>query len=100
MAAATVNIPAIVMNVGPMLNGEVTSHALLMPGYAGRRLLGSGTLLWDARAAQAEGKINQEQLIRLVATSAPRYAKSLFNQSLGTDSIVSATVTLWVLQAQ
>jgi hypothetical protein len=30
MAAATVNIPAIVMNVGPMLNGEVTSEALLM----------------------------------------------------------------------
>jgi len=77
MAAATVNIPAIVMNVGPMLNGEVRFMTLLMLGYAGRRLLGSGTLLWDARAAQAEGKINQEQLIRLVATSAPRYAATV-----------------------
>ena len=77
MAAATVNIPAIVMNVGPMLNGKVTFVTLLTSGYAGRRLLGSGTLLWDARAAQAEGKINQEQLIRLVATSAPRYATTV-----------------------
>jgi dihydroxy-acid dehydratase len=72
MAAATVNIPAIVMNVGPMLNGEHMCAALLTIGYAGRRLLGSGTLLWDARAAQAEGKIDQAQLIRIVATSAPR----------------------------
>lgn len=72
MAASTVNIPAIVMNVGPMLNGKPCPCLPLMIGYAGRRLLGSGTLLWDARAAQAEGKIDQEQLIRIVATSAPR----------------------------
>jgi dihydroxy-acid dehydratase len=72
MAAATVNIPAIVMNVGPMLNGKLQHRTKLMSGFAGQRLLGSGTLLWDARAALAEGKIDQEQLIRIVATSAPR----------------------------
>lgn len=72
MAASTVNIPAIVMNVGPMLNGEQWLDGMLIEGYAGRRLMGSGTLLWDARAAQAEGKIDQAQLIRIVATSAPR----------------------------
>jgi dihydroxy-acid dehydratase len=43
-----------------------------MPGYAGTRLVGSGTVLWDARAALAQGKIDQAQLMRTVATSAPR----------------------------
>ncbi|WWC67117.1 dihydroxy-acid dehydratase [Kwoniella pini CBS 10737] len=76
MAAATVNIPAICMNVGPMLNG-----------YAGRRLVGSGTVLWDARAALAAGKIDQLQLMQTVATSAPSLGHC---NTMGTASTMNA----------
>nr|XP_019014220.1 dihydroxy-acid dehydratase [Kwoniella pini CBS 10737]OCF53001.1 dihydroxy-acid dehydratase [Kwoniella pini CBS 10737] len=77
MAAATVNIPAICMNVGPMLN----------VGYAGRRLVGSGTVLWDARAALAAGKIDQLQLMQTVATSAPSLGHC---NTMGTASTMNA----------
>ena len=51
----------------------VSTHStLLTPGYAGKRLIGSGTVLWDARAALAEGKIDQMQFMREIAVSAPR----------------------------
>ncbi|ORX34310.1 dihydroxy-acid/6-phosphogluconate dehydratase [Kockovaella imperatae] len=76
MAAATVNIPAIAMNVGPMLNG-----------YLGQRLVGSGTVLWDARAAMAAGKIDQAQMIREVATSAPSLGHC---NTMGTASTMNA----------
>ncbi|WWC57823.1 dihydroxy-acid dehydratase [Kwoniella dejecticola CBS 10117] len=76
MAAATVNIPAICMNVGPMLNG-----------YAGQRLVGSGTVLWDARAALAAGKIDQLQLMQTVATSAPSLGHC---NTMGTASTMNA----------
>ena len=59
MAAATVNIPAIALSVGPMLNGW----------YKGQRT-GSGTIVWHARQLLAAGKIDDEGFIKLVASSA------------------------------
>jgi dihydroxy-acid dehydratase len=60
MAAATVNIPAIALSVGPMLNGW----------HKGERT-GSGTIVWKARELLSCGAIDDEEFIRLVASSAP-----------------------------
>jgi dihydroxy-acid dehydratase len=60
MAAATVNIPAIALSVGPMLNGW----------HKGERT-GSGTIVWKAREMLATGQIDDEGFIKLVASSAP-----------------------------
>lgn len=60
MAAATVDIPAIALSVGPMLNGW----------HRGERV-GSGTIIWKAREMMAVGEIDYEGFIDLVATSAP-----------------------------
>src|SRR5215475_13273632 len=60
MAAATVNIPAIALSVGPMLNGW----------YKGERT-GSGTIVWKAREMLARGEIDYQGFIKLVASSAP-----------------------------
>jgi dihydroxy-acid dehydratase len=60
MAAATVNIPAIALSVGPMLNGW----------YRGERT-GSGTVVWKSRELLAEGKIDYDQFMDRVASSAP-----------------------------
>ncbi|WP_267435783.1 IlvD/Edd family dehydratase [Sphingomonas sp. GM_Shp_1] len=60
MAAATVNIPAIALSVGPMLNGW----------HKGERT-GSGTIVWKARQMLAAGEIDDAEFIRLVASSAP-----------------------------
>ncbi len=60
MAAATVNIPAIALSVGPMLNGW----------HKGERT-GSGTIVWKAREMLAAGEIDYEGFMELVASSAP-----------------------------
>ncbi len=60
MAAATVNIPAIALSVGPMLNGW----------HDGQRT-GSGTIVWKAREMLAAGTIDHDGFVRLVASSAP-----------------------------
>ncbi|PVX31254.1 IlvD/Edd family dehydratase [Sphingomonas pokkalii] len=60
MAAATVNIPAIALSVGPMLNGW----------FKGERT-GSGTIVWKAREMLAAGEIDYKGFIQLVASSAP-----------------------------
>ena len=60
MAAATVNIPAIALSVGPMLNGW----------HKGERT-GSGTIVWKARQLLAAGEIDDAEFIRVVASSAP-----------------------------
>lgn len=60
MAAATVDLPAIVLSGGPMLNGW----------FRGERT-GSGTIVWKARELLAEGRIDYDQFIELVASSAP-----------------------------
>ena len=59
MGAATVNIPAIVLSGGPMLDGW----------YHGR-LAGSGTIVWEARKLLAEEKIDYDEYIDMVASSA------------------------------
>ncbi|MBM3594379.1 MAG: dihydroxy-acid dehydratase family protein [Alphaproteobacteria bacterium] len=60
MGAATVDIPAIVLSGGPMLDGH----------FAGG-LSGSGTMVWHARQELAAGRIDMEQFIEMVASSAP-----------------------------
>jgi dihydroxy-acid dehydratase len=60
MAAATVNIPAIVLSGGPMLDG-----------WWQGRLSGSGTIIWEGRKLLAEGKIDYQQFIDMVGSSAP-----------------------------
>src|SRR5436305_1197969 len=60
MAAATVDIPAIVLSGGPMLNGW----------FRGART-GSGTIVWKARELMALGEIDTRQFTELVASSAP-----------------------------
>src|SRR6188768_3614252 len=60
MAAATVNIPAIALSVGPMLNGW----------HRGERV-GSGTIVWKARELLAAGEIDKAGFVKLVASSAP-----------------------------
>ena len=60
MAAATVNLPAIALSVGPMLNGW----------HQGERT-GSGTIVWKAREMLSRGEIDHAGFIKLVASSAP-----------------------------
>lgn len=60
MAAATVNIPAIALSVGPMLNGW----------HKGERT-GSGTIVWKARQMMAAGEIDYKGFMDLVASAAP-----------------------------
>jgi dihydroxy-acid dehydratase len=60
MAAATVNLPAIVLSGGPMLNGW----------HKGERT-GSGTIVWQSRQDLAAGKIGYEEFIEIVSSSAP-----------------------------
>ncbi|MCJ2187197.1 IlvD/Edd family dehydratase [Novosphingobium beihaiensis] len=60
MAAATVNIPAIALSVGPMLNGW----------HKGERT-GSGTIVWKGREMMAAGELDADGFVKLVASSAP-----------------------------
>lgn len=60
MAAATVNLPAVALSVGPMLNGW----------HKGERT-GSGTIVWKAREMLSRGEIDDAGFIKLVASSAP-----------------------------
>ena len=60
MGAATVNIPAIALSVGPMLNGW----------HRGERT-GSGTIVWKSREKLTSGEINYDEFMDIVASSAP-----------------------------
>jgi len=60
MAASTVDLPAIVLNGGPMLDG-----------WHNGKLAGSGTAVWDSRVELAAGRIDYEQFIDIVTSSAP-----------------------------
>ena len=60
MAAATVDIPAIALSVGPMLNGW----------HDGERT-GSGTIVWKARQLMAAGEIDDDGFLDLVTSSTP-----------------------------
>ena len=60
MAAATMNIPAIALNGGPMLNG-----------YWRGKLVGSGAVAWEARKLHAAGEIDDEEFMEMVADATP-----------------------------
>ena len=60
MGAATVDLPAIVLSGGPMLNG-----------YYGGGLAGSGTVVWFARQELAAGRIDYHEFLDMVAAAAP-----------------------------
>jgi dihydroxy-acid dehydratase len=60
MAAATVNLPSIVLSGGPMIDG-----------YFKGKLAGSGMALWEARRLLAAGEIDAGELIDVVCASAP-----------------------------
>jgi dihydroxy-acid dehydratase len=76
MAAATVNLPAIVLSGGPMLNGW----------WKGERS-GSGTVVWWAREEQAAGRIDYKEFIDIVASSAPSAGHC---NTMGTASTMNA----------
>ncbi|MGN6376758.1 MAG: dihydroxy-acid dehydratase domain-containing protein, partial [Sphingomonas sp.] len=75
MAAATVNIPAIALSVGPMLNGW----------HKGERT-GSGTIIWKAREMLAAGEIDYAGFIKLVASSAPSTG---YCNTMGTETTMN-----------
>jgi dihydroxy-acid dehydratase len=76
MAAATVNIPAIVLSGGPMLDGW----------YKGQRV-GSGSVIWQARRDQAAGLIDYKEFLDIVAASAPSIGHC---NTMGTASTMNA----------
>ena len=76
MAATTVNIPAISLNVGPMLNG-----------YFHKELTGSGTIVWKARERHAAGDIDYQQFMDIVGSSAPSTGHC---NTMGTASTMNA----------
>jgi len=76
MAAATVNTPAIVLSGGPMLNHVENG-----------KLMGSGTLIWQARQDEAAGKIDYKEFIDIVARSAPSAGHC---NTMGTASTMNA----------
>jgi dihydroxy-acid dehydratase len=76
MAAATVDLPAIVLSGGPMLNGW----------WKGERA-GSGTAVWNARQDHAAGKINYKEFIDIVTSSAPSVGHC---NTMGTASTMNA----------
>ncbi len=76
MAAATVNIPAIVLSGGPMLNGW----------WRGQRA-GSGTVAWKAREEHAAGRITADEFMDAVTSSAPSVGHC---NTMGTASTMNA----------
>ena len=76
MAAATINIPAICLNVGPMLNG-----------YDKTDLIGSGTILWKARELHAAGEIDDDGMTEMVTKAAPSVGHC---NTMGTASTMNA----------
>ena len=76
MAAATVDIPAIALSVGPMLNGWLKGERV-----------GSGSIIWTAREMMAAGEIDYEGFIDLVARSAPSVG---YCNTMGTASTMNS----------
>jgi len=60
MAAATVNLPAIVLSGGPMIDS-----------YFQGKLAGSGMVLWEARRMVAAGELDENGLLDLVCAAVP-----------------------------
>ena len=76
MAASTVDIPAITLNGGPMLDG-----------WHEGELVGSGTVIWRSRRLLGAGKIDEEEFLRRAADSAP---SSGHCNTMGTASTMNA----------
>lgn len=79
MAAATVNIPALCLNVGPMLNGRLSG----LP----HDKIGSGTILWKARDMHAAGEIDDATLVEMIAAGTPSIGHC---NTMGTASTMNA----------
>lgn len=76
MGAATVNIPAIVLSGGPMLNG-----------YYKGELAGSGMIIWHARQLYSKGEIGYDQFVEMACASAPSIGHC---NTMGTASSMNA----------
>jgi dihydroxyacid dehydratase/phosphogluconate dehydratase len=76
MGAATVDLPAIVLSGGPMLDG-----------WWNGKLAGSGMIIWESRRLLAEGKIDYEEFITRVCASAPSLGHC---NTMGTASTMNA----------
>ncbi|VUC31377.1 unnamed protein product [Clonostachys rosea] len=76
MAASTINIPAICLNVGPMLNGWLN----------GKRI-GTGTITWEARELHSAGRINDEEMVDMVTSGSPSVGHC---NTMGTASTMNA----------
>ena len=76
MGAATMDIPAIALNGGPMLDGW----------WKGKRA-GSGAIVWESRRLLAEGKIDYEEFMKRVCSSAPSQGHC---NTMGTASTMNA----------
>jgi len=76
MAACTVDLPAIVLSAGPMLDGWVDG-----------RLSGSGTVIWESRVRLAVGEIDYAQFIDAAAASAPSAG---YCNTMGTASTMNS----------
>ncbi len=80
MAAATVDMPAIAMNGGPMLDGHWNG-----------KLVGSGTVVWEARRLYAAGEIDYDGFISMVAASTPSAGHcNTLGTALSTNSLAEA----------
>ncbi|MEQ5868354.1 dihydroxy-acid dehydratase family protein [Sagittula sp. NFXS13] len=76
MGAATMDIPAIALNGGPMLDGW----------WKGKRA-GSGAIIWEGRRLLAEGKIDYDEFMSRVCSSAPSLGHC---NTMGTASTMNA----------
>ncbi|KAM0274391.1 hypothetical protein ACHAQH_007893 [Verticillium albo-atrum] len=76
MAAATVNLPAICLNVGPMLNGNLQSEKI-----------GTGTIMWKARDLYGAGKLDADSYLDMVCAGSPSPGHC---NTMGTASTMNA----------
>ncbi|RKE77556.1 IlvD/Edd family dehydratase [Rhizobium sp. AG855] len=76
MAASTVDIPAIVLSGGPMLDG-----------WHDGELVGSGTVIWRSRRKYAAGEITKEEFLERALDSAPSVGHC---NTMGTASTMNA----------
>lgn len=76
MAASTVDIPAIVLSGGPMLDG-----------WHDGELVGSGTVIWRSRRQLAAGEIDEEEFLQRACSSAPSAGHC---NTMGTASTMNA----------
>src|SRR5579872_2702708 len=76
MAAASIDIPAIVLSGGPMLDGHFEG-----------KLAGSGTAVWEARRRLAAGEIDYDKFLDIVTSSAPSAGHC---NTMGTASSMNA----------